>query len=88
MKRIARAGSSLVLFIVLTALAIAQTGQPPEITFIDFPGTIVADGKPVTGLVVFKDSDGDITRAELKVVEAQDFQSFTLDLTEQLKGKV
>ncbi len=65
----------------------AQTqGTPPEITFIDFPSRIEANGQPVSGLVFFSDPDGDVTRAEFKVIEALDFKDFTLDLAEQLKG--
>jgi parallel beta-helix repeat protein len=62
-----------------------QTSSPPEIVFIDFPNQIQADGSKVSGFVGFKDPDGDLARAEFAVVQAKDFQPFTVDLKD-LKG--
>jgi len=51
---------------------------------LDFPKEIKADGTPVSGFIFFKDPDGDVVRAEFLVVQATDFQPFSLDL--KVKG--
>lgn len=66
-------------------LGLARTGTPPEITFVDFPMEIPADGSEHTGYIGFKDPDGDVIRADFEVVRAVDFQSFSIDL-QQFKG--
>ncbi|MCX8103636.1 MAG: PQQ-binding-like beta-propeller repeat protein [Candidatus Bipolaricaulota bacterium] len=78
-----------VLLTVKPALALvrrtAQTQNPPEILFIDFPSQIRATGKPIMGFVGFKDPDGDLTKASFTVVSATDFQSF--EVTPNVKGQ-
>ncbi len=83
-KEIRTIGLGLGLLLVVL-LGLAQTGTPPEITFIDFPSEIPADGSEITGYVGFKDKDGDIATANFEVVKAEDFQPFSLDLR-QFKG--
>ncbi|MBI1742222.1 hypothetical protein HYR54_04050 [Candidatus Acetothermia bacterium] len=60
MMRVLRASGGPILPVVLTVLAVAQTAQPPQINFIDFPLTLQADSKPVAGLVGFTDPDGNV----------------------------
>ena len=78
-----------VLLTVRPALALArrtaQTQNPPEILFIDFPAQIRATGKPVTGFVGFRDPDGDLARADFAVVSATEFKSF--QITPDVKGR-
>jgi YVTN family beta-propeller protein len=62
------------------------TPSPPEITALNFPDRITADGTPVAGQVGFKDPDGDLVRADFEVIEAQNFASFSVD--PQARGKV
>jgi len=65
---------------VAASTGLVSQGSSPEIVFIDFPKQIPADGSKVSGFVGFKDPDGDLSRAEFTVVQAKDFQPFTLDL--------
>ena len=83
-KKIRTIGLSLGLLLVVL-LGLAQTGTPPEITFIDFPTEIPADGSEHTGYVGFKDPDGDVIRADFEVVSAVEFQPFSIDL-QQFRG--
>jgi WD40 repeat protein len=59
-------------------------GSAPQITFIFFDAEIKADGTPASGLVGFKDPDGDVIKAVFDVVQATDFQPFSFD--PQVKG--
>lgn len=59
---------------------------PPEILEIYFPESISADGRDVSGYVHFRDPDGDVIRAEFKVLEAEHFESFSRDLN-YLRGQ-
>jgi len=68
----------------LVLWASGQAGSAPQITLLDFPKEIKADGTPVSGFIFFKDPDGDVVRAEFLVVQATDFQPFSLDL--KVKG--
>jgi len=77
--------SGLLMIFSLLIGVWGQTSSPPEIVFIDFPNQIQADGSKVSGFVGFKDPDGDLARAEFAVVQAKDFQPFTVDL-KNLKG--
>jgi hypothetical protein len=61
-----------------------QGGSAPQITFIFFDAEIKADGTPASGLVGFKDPDGDVIKAVFDVVQATDFQPFSFD--PQVKG--
>ena len=56
-----------------------RASATPEITYIEFPGEITADGEPVTGAVGFRDPDGDIVEARFEVVEALLFAPFSFD---------
>jgi hypothetical protein len=47
----------------------AQQGSPPEITFIDFPTQIQADGNPNSGYLFFSDPDGDVVKVRFTLVE-------------------
>lgn len=76
--------SGLLLSFGLLFGAAAQPSTAPQITFLDFPKEIKADGNPVSGFIFFKDPDGDVVRAEFTVVQATDFQPFSLDL--KVKG--
>jgi hypothetical protein len=69
----------------LLTITAAEGGNPPEITFLDFPREIPADGSKITGYAGFKDPDGDVAAANFDVVRAEDFQPFSLDLR-QFKG--
>lgn len=69
---------------LLLSLSLIIVGTAPEITFIDFPKQIQADGYPVSGFIFFKDPDGDVVRAEFLVAQAIDFQPFSLEL--KVKG--
>ncbi|MBI1742230.1 BACON domain-containing protein [Candidatus Acetothermia bacterium] len=71
--------------VALSALGQGQTGIAPEITSIFFPRQIRADGNPISGLVGFKDADGDVARADFTVIAATDFQAFTV--TPDVKGQ-
>ncbi len=82
----------LMLFILALTPGIgsAGAGSPPEITYVDFPKEINADGVPVHGAVGFRDSDGDLLKAIFAVAAADDFQSFEVDLSEfrdQIEGE-
>lgn len=72
---------SLLLYLVVS---MAVQDNAPQITLLDFPREIKADGNPVSGFIFFKDPDGDVMRAEFTVVQAIDFQPFGLEL--QVKG--
>ena len=68
--------SFLMLLILLLTPGICSegAGSPPEITYVNFPKEINADGTPVQGTVGFRDSNGDFLKAIFAVVEAVDFQ--------------
>jgi hypothetical protein len=51
----------------------------PEVTYIEFPKEITADGEPVTGAVGFHDPDGDVAWVRFEVVEALLFEPFAFD---------
>jgi len=59
-----------------TAISVVLPPGPPEITSIDFPSQITADGSSFTGRVWFKDSDGDINRVTFDVVSSVNFTPF------------
>jgi len=48
------------LLIVVLILPSPAQGTAPQITDIDFPDTIQADGNPVDGVIFFADPDGDV----------------------------
>lgn len=80
--------SALLAWLAVSAAistSLVSQGSSPEIVFIDFPKQIQADGSKASGFVGFKDDDGDLSRAEFSVVQAKDFQPFSLDL-KHLKG--
>nr|BAL58746.1 hypothetical protein HGMM_OP2C294 [Candidatus Acetothermum autotrophicum] len=74
----------LVSLSLMLGLAAHSLDTAPEITFVDFPKQIQADDNPVSGFIFFKDPDADVVRAEFLVVQATDFQPFSLDL--KVKG--
>ena len=47
----------------------AQQGTPPQITGVDFPDTIQADGNPVSGFLFFSDPDADVVEVSFTLVE-------------------
>jgi hypothetical protein len=57
-------------------LGLSPEGSPPEITFIDFPTQIEANGEPVTGYLFFEDPDGDVAwvKFELLAGDKEDLQ--------------
>lgn len=57
-------------------LSCRPSGSTPQITSIEFPKEIQADGQEVVGTVGFKDPDGDIVEARFEVVQAVLFESF------------
>jgi hypothetical protein len=59
--------------------------SPPEITFVEFPDQIPADGEEVLGTVGFQDPDGDIVEVRFEVVEALLFEPFRFD--PQVRGQ-
>ncbi|MCK4579862.1 MAG: hypothetical protein KAU10_00830 [Dehalococcoidia bacterium] len=72
----------IVLVLVLTSgIGSGGAGSPPEITYVDFPKEINADGTPVHGTIGFRASNGDLLKAIFAVVEAVDFQPFEVDLS-------
>jgi len=83
-------GFLMVLVLFLTpGIGSGGAGSPPEITYVDFPKEINADGTPVQG-TVFRASNGDLLKAIFTVVEAVDFQPFEVDLTSfqgQIEGE-
>jgi len=56
------------LFWGIFAVATSQENSP-QISDIDFPSTIQADGKSVTGLIFFEDPDGDVVKVKFELVE-------------------
>jgi ABC-type branched-subunit amino acid transport system substrate-binding protein len=46
-----------------------QAANPPEITDLNFPSQIKANGQFNNGLVSFKDDDGDVNKADFTVVQ-------------------
>jgi len=84
-------GFLMVLVLALTpGISSRGAGSPPEITYVDFPKEIDADGTPVRGTVGFRDSNGDLLKAIFAVAAADDFQSFEVDLSEfrdQIEGE-
>ncbi len=56
-----------------------RSSTAPEITYVDFPQEITADGEPVTGAVGFRDPDGDVAWVRFEVVEALLFEPFAFD---------
>jgi hypothetical protein len=80
------------LFILVLTLGIESGGAgcPPEITYVDFPNEINADGTCVQGRVGFRDSNGDLLKAIFAVAAVDDFQPFEVDLSPfqgQTEGK-
>ncbi len=71
----------LILFLA-PGIGFGGAGSPPEITYVDFPKEIDADGTPVRGTVGFRDSNGDLFKAIFAVATADDLQSFEVDLSE------
>jgi len=53
----------------------------PDITYVDFPKEISADGTSVQGTVGFRASNGDLLKAIFAVAVAGDFQPFEVDLS-------
>jgi hypothetical protein len=84
-------GFLMVLVLLLTSgIGSGGAGSPPEITYVDFPKEINADGTPVQGTVGFRDSNGDLLKAIFAVAAAVDFQPFQVDLSEfrdQIEGE-
>jgi len=74
-------------FLMLLVLALTPgigsggAGSPPEITYVDFPKEIDADGTPVQGTIGFRDSNGDLLKAIFAVAAAADFQPFQVNLS-------
>ena len=56
-----------------------KADSAPEITRIEFPEEIEANGEEVIGYVHFRDPDGDIVEARFEVVEATLFAPFRFD---------
>ena len=58
----------LMLFILVLTPGIGSrgAGSPPEITYVDFPKEISADGTPVQGTVGFRDSNGNLPQGDLR----------------------
>nr|BAL58748.1 hypothetical protein HGMM_OP2C296 [Candidatus Acetothermum autotrophicum] len=77
-------GKFVLIPFLLYLVGTSAQGTAPQITLLDFPREIKADGTPVSGFIFFKDPDGDVVRAEFLVVQATDFQPFSLDL--KVKG--
>jgi len=90
----------IVLALILAALLVWLAGgalkpsspapsAAPQITAIDFPEEIRADGEEVMGTVEFIDPDGDIVEARFEVVEAVLFEPFHFDpqVEGQKKGR-
>jgi hypothetical protein len=78
-KLIKIAFSLVVCVLAVVNVALSQTGSWPEILGITFPATIQADGEEYKGRILFKDVDGDATRAKLTILEAEDPQAITID---------
>jgi len=75
-------GFLMLLILLLTpGICSEGAGSPPEITYVDFPKEINADGTPVQGTVGFRASNGDLLRAVFAVATAVDFQPFEVDLS-------
>ena len=74
----------LMLFVLVLTSVISSggAGSPPEITYVDFPKEINADGTPVQGTVDFRNSNGDLLKAIFAVAAADDFQPLEVDLSE------
>ncbi len=62
-----------------------RPSSAPRITFVEFPGTIKANGKNNWGKVGFSDPDGDITFVKFEAVQAVHFSPFGFD--PKVKGK-
>ena len=62
-------GLVVISLLALSAIVGAPRGSPPQITFINFPTVIQADGSPVTGLIFFEDLDGDIVKVRFELLE-------------------
>jgi len=71
------------LFVLLFVSGIGSggAGSSPEITYVDFPKEINADGTPVQGTIGFRDSDGNLIKAIFAVAAAVDSQPFQVDLS-------
>jgi hypothetical protein len=65
--------------VVILGAAQTQSGSPPEILEISFPSTIQATGEEYKGRILFKDADGDAVRVDLKIMEAADPGSLTIN---------
>lgn len=75
-------GFLMVLVLALTpGISSRGAGSPPEISYVDFPKEINADGTPVQGTVGFRDSNGDLLKAIFAAATAVDFESFEVDLS-------
>ncbi len=75
-------GFLMVLILALTpGIGSEGAGSSPEITYVDFPKEIDADGTPVQGTVGFRNSDGDLLKAIFAVATAVDFEPFEVDLS-------
>jgi hypothetical protein len=75
-------GFLIVLVLLLTpGTGSGRAGTPPEITYVDFPKEINADGTPVQGTVGFRASNGDLLKAIFAVAAAGNFRSFEVDLS-------
>jgi len=72
----------LLILVFTPGVSSEGAGSPPEITYVDFPKEINADGTPVHGIVGFRDPDGDLLKAIFAVATAVDFQPFEVDLSE------
>jgi len=73
----------LIVFVLVLTPGVSSggAGSPPEITYVDFPKEISADGTPVQGTVGFRDSNGGLLKAIFAVAAADDFQPFEVDLS-------
>ncbi len=75
-------GFLMVIVLVLTpGISSRGAGSPPEITYVDFPKEINADGTPVQGTVGFRACNGDLLKAIFAVAAGDDFQPFEIDLS-------
>jgi len=69
----------LIVAVLLVTTVTSTNSTTPGIVAIEFPKKIQADGNEVLGTVKFRDSDGDIARADFEVVKAEAFEPFSFD---------